>query len=65
MSDVTVDDIDRLRRISGLPVLVKGVLRADDASACLEAGAAGVAGAVAASSAASADSAFSLSRTRS
>ena len=41
-SDVTVDDIDRLRRISGLPVLVKGVLRADDASACLDAGAAGV-----------------------
>jgi 4-hydroxymandelate oxidase len=40
--DVTVDDIGRLGEISGLPVLVKGVLRADDARACLDAGAAGV-----------------------
>lgn len=41
-SDVTVDDIDRLRAVSGLPVLVKGVLRADDATSCLDAGAAGI-----------------------
>jgi len=31
-----------LNEVSGLPVLVKGVLRADDAEACLAAGAAGV-----------------------
>lgn len=36
------DIIAWLRRISGLPVLVKGVLRADDARACVAAGAAGV-----------------------
>jgi len=35
-------DIDRLRELSGLPVLVKGVLRADDARRCIEAGAAGL-----------------------
>lgn len=40
--DVTVADIARLGEVSGLPVLVKGVLRADDARMCLEAGAAGV-----------------------
>lgn len=40
--DITVDDIARLRDVSGLPVLVKGVLRADDARACTAAGAAGV-----------------------
>ncbi|MFB6665755.1 alpha-hydroxy acid oxidase [Streptomyces parvus] len=34
--------IAELHRISGLPVLVKGVLRADDAQACVAAGAAGV-----------------------
>jgi 4-hydroxymandelate oxidase len=34
--------IDDLARASGLPVLVKGVLRGDDAVACLDAGAAGV-----------------------
>ncbi|MEV7420629.1 alpha-hydroxy acid oxidase [Streptomyces sp. NPDC089919] len=34
--------IERLHRMSGLPVLVKGVLRADDAAACVAAGAAGV-----------------------
>jgi 4-hydroxymandelate oxidase len=39
---ITVDTIDWLRELSGLPVLVKGVLRADDALACIEAGAAGV-----------------------
>lgn len=35
-------DIAWLREISGLPVLVKGVLRGDDAQACLAAGADGV-----------------------
>ncbi len=38
--DVSV--IEWLRELSGLPVLVKGVLRADDARRCLAAGAAGV-----------------------
>ena len=38
----TFDDIAWLREVSGLPVLVKGVLRADDARRCLEAGASGV-----------------------
>lgn len=37
-----LETIAWLRDIAGLPVLVKGVLRADDAVACLEAGAAGV-----------------------
>jgi 4-hydroxymandelate oxidase len=37
-----LDAIERLHRMSGLPVLVKGVLRADDAKACVAAGAAGV-----------------------
>lgn len=41
-SDVTFDDIARLRDIAGLPVVVKGVLRADDARASADAGAAGV-----------------------
>jgi len=36
------ETIGWLREISGLPVLVKGVLRGDDAVACLNAGAAGV-----------------------
>jgi 4-hydroxymandelate oxidase len=40
--DVTLDDIERLSSVSGLPVLVKGVLRADDALDCASAGAAGV-----------------------
>ncbi|WP_224368139.1 alpha-hydroxy acid oxidase [Hyalangium versicolor] len=40
--DVTFDDIGWLKEHSGLPVLVKGVLRADDAVRCVEAGAAGV-----------------------
>jgi 4-hydroxymandelate oxidase len=39
---VTFEDIAWLKEVSGLPVLVKGVLRADDARRCLEAGAAGV-----------------------
>lgn len=38
----SLDDIQRLAEFSGLPVLVKGVLRADDALDCLEAGAAGI-----------------------
>jgi 4-hydroxymandelate oxidase len=38
----TTDDISWLAELSGLPVLVKGVLRADDAQRCLAAGAAGV-----------------------
>ena len=39
----SLDDIGWLAEISGgLPVVVKGVLRADDAAACLSAGAAGV-----------------------
>jgi len=40
--DVTFADISRLRDDSGLPVLVKGVLRADDALECLHHGAAGL-----------------------
>jgi 4-hydroxymandelate oxidase len=39
---ITFEIVQWLRDISGLPVLVKGVLRADDAISCLEAGAAGV-----------------------
>ncbi|GEN79728.1 alpha-hydroxy acid oxidase [Actinotalea fermentans] len=38
----TLEAIGWLARMSGLPVLVKGVLRGDDAVACLDAGAAGV-----------------------
>ena len=41
-ADVTFGDIGWLARISGVPVLVKGVLRPDDARACVAAGAAGV-----------------------
>jgi 4-hydroxymandelate oxidase len=40
--DLTFDDIGWLREISGLPVVVKGVLRGDDATACAAAGAAAV-----------------------
>jgi 4-hydroxymandelate oxidase len=39
---IRLDTIAWLRDIAGLPVLVKGVLRADDAVACLQAGAAGL-----------------------
>ena len=39
---VTLDAIGWLAEVSGLPVLVKGVLRGDEAQACLSAGAAGV-----------------------
>lgn len=38
----TMADIAWLTELSGLPVIVKGVLRPDDALACLHAGAAGV-----------------------
>jgi 4-hydroxymandelate oxidase len=41
-ADVTFADVGWLAGISGLPVVVKGVLRADDALACAAAGAAGV-----------------------
>ena len=40
---ITFECIGWLRELTGLPVIVKGVLRADDAVACLDAGAAGVA----------------------
>lgn len=40
--DVTMSDIHWLADLSGLPVVVKGVLRGDDALACAAAGAAGV-----------------------
>jgi len=40
--NVTFADIGWLRRISGLPVLVKGVLRGDDAAESMAAGAAGI-----------------------
>jgi 4-hydroxymandelate oxidase len=39
---ITFDVIAWLRELSGLPVIVKGVLRGDDARRCLEAGACGV-----------------------
>ncbi|MEO8749134.1 MAG: alpha-hydroxy acid oxidase [Allobranchiibius sp.] len=38
----TMADIGRLAELTGLPVIVKGVLRADDARTCVEAGAEGV-----------------------
>jgi len=41
-ADVTFADIGWLAGLGGVPVLVKGVLRADDARACVAAGAAGV-----------------------
>ena len=41
-ADVTFADIGWLAGLSGVPVMVKGVLRADDARACVAAGAAGV-----------------------
>jgi len=39
---VTFDDLQRFREWSGLPVVVKAVLRGDDAAACVDAGAAAV-----------------------
>ncbi|MEV6109294.1 alpha-hydroxy acid oxidase [Streptomyces sp. NPDC051940] len=41
-ADLTPADIDWLRTATGLPVVVKGVLRADDARACVAAGASAV-----------------------
>jgi 4-hydroxymandelate oxidase len=41
-ADVTFADIGWLAGLSGVPVMVKGVLRVDDARACVAAGAAGV-----------------------
>jgi 4-hydroxymandelate oxidase len=38
----TFDDIGRFAELSGLPVVVKGVLRADDAARCVQAGASAV-----------------------
>jgi 4-hydroxymandelate oxidase len=38
----TLDDVARFGELSGLPVVVKGVLRGDDAQLCVQAGAAGV-----------------------
>lgn len=40
--DLGPQDIDWLRKATGLPVVVKGVLRADDARRCVDAGAAAV-----------------------
>jgi 4-hydroxymandelate oxidase len=40
--DLGLDDIGWLRDSSGLPVVVKGVLRADDAQRCVDAGAAAI-----------------------
>ena len=39
---LSLDDIGWLRELTGLPVVVKGVLRADDAVASVDAGAAGI-----------------------
>jgi 4-hydroxymandelate oxidase len=39
---ITLGTIGWLRDMTGLPVLVKGVLRGDDATACVDAGAAGI-----------------------
>jgi 4-hydroxymandelate oxidase len=41
-ASITFANIVRLADLSGLPVVVKGVLRADDARRCVDAGAAGV-----------------------
>jgi 4-hydroxymandelate oxidase len=40
--NLSVDDIGWLHDLTGLPVVVKGVLRADDAVRCVDTGAAGV-----------------------
>ena len=40
--DLSLDDIGWLSGLTGLPVVVKGVLRADDARTCVDAGASGV-----------------------
>jgi 4-hydroxymandelate oxidase len=41
-ADLTFETIEWLAQLSGLPVLVKGVLRGDDARACVESGAQGI-----------------------
>jgi 4-hydroxymandelate oxidase len=41
-ASISLQTIAWLRDLAGVPVLVKGVLRGDDAAACLDAGAAGV-----------------------
>ena len=41
-ADLTFETIEWLAQLSGLPVVVKGVLRADDARACVQSGAAGI-----------------------
>jgi 4-hydroxymandelate oxidase len=41
-ADLTPDTIGWLAEVTGLPVVIKGVLRADDATRCVEAGAAGI-----------------------
>jgi 4-hydroxymandelate oxidase len=41
-ADASLEDIAWLREISGLPVIVKGILRADDALAAVDAGASGL-----------------------
>ncbi len=38
-TDLTLDDVGWLREAAGVPVVVKGVLRGDDAARCLDAGA--------------------------
>jgi len=38
-TDLTEDDVGWLRDLAGIPIVVKGVLRGDDALRCLEAGA--------------------------
>jgi 4-hydroxymandelate oxidase len=40
--NLSLDDVGWLRELTGLPVVVKGVLRADDAVTCVDAGAAGI-----------------------
>jgi 4-hydroxymandelate oxidase len=40
--DLTLDDIGWLREVTGLPVVIKGVLRADDALDCVRAGASAI-----------------------
>jgi len=41
-ASISLETIAWLRDLAGVPVLVKGILRGDDAAACLDAGAAGV-----------------------
>lgn len=41
-TDLSVADLAHVRAVTGLPVVVKGVLRPDDATACVEAGAAAI-----------------------